>query len=187
MKLIPVLPPGTSLKEIHERRKWLWKENRKFPAKPIQVAREAWPEGFLKLNKVPIEVWRSEGFLIQIFEEAEGLRRLSVCRTNIRDDGNFDDRITWDELQDIKNQVGYLEFDAVEIYPREADRIYVANMRHLWLFQQPISFAWRAQPQPKPAEEPCPTSPTTPSTSEETTPIVPTGEPSLPPASDSSS
>ena len=43
------------------------------------------------------------------------------------------DGITWDELQSIKNQIGYQDFLAFEMYPPEKDVVNVENMRHLWI------------------------------------------------------
>lgn len=64
-----------------------------------------------------------------------GDRRLQA---NLEQDG-----ISWDALQEIKGAVGYADRDAVEIYPRDADVVNVANMRHLWITPEPIAFAWR--------------------------------------------
>jgi len=68
--------------------------------------------------------------------------RLSVCRTTLNDD-RWQDGITWDELQQLKQQCGYGELDAIEIYPADAHLVDVANMRHLWVMAEPVSFKWR--------------------------------------------
>lgn len=58
---------------------------------------------------------------------------------------NWIDGITWDDLFWLKNQVGYADFDAVELYPRKNDIVNVSNIRHLWVFKEPVNFAWRAK------------------------------------------
>lgn len=93
-----------------------------------------------------IEVWRSRGFLVQIYEErtVPRLERVTVCRTTLDlATGRWKDGITWDELQAIKRDVGRGHLDAVEIYPNDADMVNVSNMRHLWVLEYPLPFAWR--------------------------------------------
>jgi hypothetical protein len=94
-----------------------------------------------------IALYRSSRFLVQIYEDGEldTPIRLSVCRTEINDRGQWQDNITWEELQEIKNQCGFEYSDAVEVYPRAKDVVNVANMRHLWVFDEPLRFAWRKQ------------------------------------------
>jgi hypothetical protein len=53
------------------------------------------------------------------------------------------DNIPWDDLQRLKTECGYGMFDAVEIYPNKRYEVNVANMRHLWIMADPLSFAWR--------------------------------------------
>ena len=48
-----------------------------------------------------------------------------------REDGT--DGITWDELQNIKNEVFGKEAWAFEIFPPESELINTRNVRHLWL------------------------------------------------------
>ncbi len=93
-----------------------------------------------------IEVWRSRDFLVQVFAVTPEIERLSVNRcvidiTNKR----WRDGITWDELQEIKRQVGRADFDAVEVFPSQVDVVNVANMRHLWVFKKKdaLDFIWR--------------------------------------------
>jgi hypothetical protein len=92
-----------------------------------------------------IEIWRSRDFLCQIFKEDERLERLSICRAAIDlAKGRWRDGIKWEELQQIKSEVGRGDFDAVEVFPKDADVVDVANMRHLWVFKEvPLWFAWR--------------------------------------------
>lgn len=86
---------------------------------------------------MPYAVWRSKGFLVQSFIE-NGCVRLSINRTKLRNDGLWEDGITWDELMECKRQVGMGERYAVEVYPRDRDIVLKANMRHLWVLQEPL-------------------------------------------------
>ncbi|EEZ5248821.1 hypothetical protein DDM32_004372 [Escherichia coli] len=88
-------------------------------------------------------VWANSYFLVQEFQEENGVIRLTVNTTSIGSFGRWKDGISWDALQEIKSAVGYGDRDAVEIYPRDYDVVNVANMRHLWITPEPISFAWR--------------------------------------------
>lgn len=93
---------------------------------------------------MPIRVLRSKHFLVQVYAEAEGMTRLSVSRT-IPGHNGWGDKITWDELQQVKTEACYGERDAVEVYPPDFDVVNVANMRHLWVYPEGsiIPFAWR--------------------------------------------
>ncbi|TDR82151.1 DUF7694 domain-containing protein [Paludibacterium purpuratum] len=112
----------------------------KFPERLEAVPAGQWPKA--RAVRPPFKVWRSRKFLVQAFMEAEAVVRLSICRTKL-DGSRWEDGITWDELQEIKAEVGYADFDAVEIFPRASDVVNVANMRHLWVMPGPVSFAWR--------------------------------------------
>ena len=67
---------------------------------------------------------------------------MSVTRTTFRGDGRTDDGITWDELQGLKRSIGRGEQYALEVYPRDSDIVNIANMRHLWLFEEPMDCGW---------------------------------------------
>jgi hypothetical protein len=97
----------------------------------------------------PIEVWRSCDFLVQIFDGV-GMERISVNRTVIdTTNRRWRDGITWDDLQEIKRQVGRGDKDAVEIFPAEKDVVNVANMRHLFVFKdEELSFKWKPESAP---------------------------------------
>jgi len=114
---------------------------KQYPAHLIKVEKSAWP--VQEEITTRIEVWISKSFLVQIFQEAEGLRRVSVNRTKMLADGNWDDRISWDELQQIKREVGLGDKSAVEIYPEDFNIVNVANMRHLWVLDTPIGIGWK--------------------------------------------
>lgn len=114
-------------------------ENRQKPDRLIEIPRADWP--YLE-NKL-LKVFRSKKYLVQVYEEENNIFRLSICRTELNNSGDWKDGITWDELQEIKTQCGYGNSDAVEIYPKDIDIKNVSNMRHLWVLPYDVSFAWR--------------------------------------------
>lgn len=121
-------------------RKYIKQQNDKMPRRLQEIPRELWPEnspaGILR-------VLRSRFFLVQVYQAAEpALVRLTVNKTTY-DGKTYVDGISWEELQAIKRDCGYAENDAVEIFPNDRDVINVANMRHLWVMSEPVSFAWR--------------------------------------------
>lgn len=112
------------------------------PTRLTQVDKSRWPP--TSEAKAPIQVWESREFLVQVYPafRSDAMLRLSVCRTTYRTDGRNDDRITWEELQRVKREVGYGEYYAVEVYPRDSDIVNDANMRHLWVYADPPKCGW---------------------------------------------
>lgn len=93
-----------------------------------------------------VGVWRSRRFLVVLWIEPNTARRLTCQRTKIRPDGQWEDGITWDDLQRLKTEAGFGDAWAVEAYPPSADVVNVANMRHLWLLDAPPHYGWKAKP-----------------------------------------
>jgi hypothetical protein len=98
-------------------------------------------------GEAPIEVWVSREFLVQVYapRPTEGqlpVCRLSICRVTAGSDGRWEDGISWDELQRAKREIGRGDAYAVEVYPRDRDVVNVANLRHLWLFDEPLDIGW---------------------------------------------
>lgn len=122
-----------------ETRRQLERENSKRPGVLIPVPRDNWPSSG---DTTRTGVWLSEKYLAQVFDEADGVQRISANRTTARSDGRWDDALTWDEMQEIKRQIGMGDKYAVEIYPRDCDIVNVANMRHLWVMSEPLSIGW---------------------------------------------
>lgn len=90
-----------------------------------------------------IAVWRSNRFLVQLFEPRQGGQRISINRTMVdTGTGRWVDGITWEEIQTIKSKIGFGDRIAVEIYPENSQVVNVANMRHIWLVED-VPFAWR--------------------------------------------
>lgn len=127
------------MRATRNQRRALEKENAKQPLTLQPVPRSQWPEH----QRQPKEVWRSRDFLVQVYDEPNGVERMSVSRTLLVGE-RWMDGITWDDLMGLKRQVGRGDRDALEIYPADKDVVNVANMRHLWLPPEPVAFAWRA-------------------------------------------
>lgn len=133
-----------SLRTTKAMREHLRREQASHPLR-LQPVPKPWP--ITDTNPKRIEVWRSRRFLVQVFRESFGLLRLSINRAEVKG-SRWEDGITWDELQQIKREIGRGDFDAVEIFPRDQDVVNVANMRHLWVFTEAqIPFAWRREGQ----------------------------------------
>ena len=108
------------------------------------IPREDWPTNAYKTGGMPRAVFMSNQFLVQIFDEEGGFTRISVNRIEMGRDGRWLADITWDQLQQVKADVGYALQDAVEVYPAERDVVNVANIRHLWVVPAGyLPFAWR--------------------------------------------
>lgn len=125
-------------------RRRLDEENRKHPTvlTLVEGADLQRAEGAVPPKFIPARVWRSRKYLVQEFAEDGTPTRLSVCRTSLNKNGHFEDGLTWDELQTIKNEIGYGDAWAVEIYPDDKHIVRDANMRHLWIVPRPF-FAWK--------------------------------------------
>lgn len=108
-----------------------------------EIPKEQWPKND---PKPPLRVFKNNKFLVQIIYCKETIR-ITVNRTEIqcmKRDGSpqWKESISWDELQEIKNYVGYENHWMVEIYPPKDKVENVANMRHLWLLDRAPSFGW---------------------------------------------
>jgi hypothetical protein len=140
------LSPG----EVAAAKRHLYKSNRLFGDKFEPVPNQSWPKdsdgtkGF-DGNGRRLRVWRNKDFLVQEFDELRAggfVRRISVNRTMLDDRGSWVDGITWDQLQMIKNEIGYGTAWAIEIFPPFDQVVNVANMRHLWIVDKRPDVAW---------------------------------------------
>ncbi len=91
----------------------------------------------------PVRCWRSREFLVALYLDDNGFERLSINRTEIQNDGNWKEYITWDEIQRLKDEAGFGDRWAVECYPPQREVINVANMRHIFLLPEAPAFGWR--------------------------------------------
>lgn len=48
-------------------------------------------------------------------------------------DRRYKDGLTWDEIMDIKREMGFGERTAIEYYPADSEVVNLANMRHIFL------------------------------------------------------
>jgi len=117
-------------------------ESQQYPAYPVMIPRSEWPMPCRLEIDAPRQVWRSNRFLACVYEDA-GHSRISVCRTAIKVSGEYEDAIAWEDLQRLKDQVGFSQCWAVECFPPAGDVVNVANMRHLWILPEPPEFGWR--------------------------------------------
>ncbi len=129
------------MRPTQAKRLFLREQNAKHGPAMKPVLREDWPTD-MGANP-PEQVWRSRDYLALVYVGLfETPWRVSVCRTDIDQHGRWKQDIPWDDLQRIKNEIGFKDSDAVEVYPREFDVVNVANMRHLWIVNS-VPFAWR--------------------------------------------
>lgn len=118
---------------------------KEWPVELTTVPESEWP--WRPREQLPHAVWRSREFLVQAYNEVphvDGVEtlRLSVCRTTTQTDGGWEASISWDDLMRLKREAGFGDWYGIEVYPRERDVVNVANMRHLWLFAEPLDIGW---------------------------------------------
>ena len=88
------------------------------------------------------EVWTNKDFLVQINKEASGIR-ITINKLKykvIKGEPIWDDGISWDQIQEIKSLVGYGDKWAVECFPPDQEVVNVANMRHIWILNNPPEY-----------------------------------------------
>lgn len=127
----------------HERRaaqSFVRQEAKSIGPEFVEVPKDRCPDIAL-MKQPPINAYWNNRFLVQVYKEPGGIR-LSVIRRELQRNGDYVDGISWDELQDIKRALGYGDHYAIEIYPRDRDLVNVANMRHLWVMNQPLAIGW---------------------------------------------
>lgn len=122
-------------------RKKLERDNLQWPIALREIPRHEWP---ISDHGNITRVWRSRRFLVQQHEKPGDPIRLSLNTTTLRGDGRWDDGITWDEIQQIKREIGYADRYFCELFPADTDLVNVANVRHVWMLDKPPGYAWRA-------------------------------------------
>ena len=128
-------------KQLKMMSKGMQAESLQFTSKLTQIPL---PAKYIGVKNAPVEAWRSNKYLVQVYDIGEMLR-ISVNRTEINIKAKrWLDGISWDYLMRIKHELGYGDHDAVEMYPRNYDVINVANIRHLWVLKEGVfNFGWR--------------------------------------------
>jgi hypothetical protein len=142
-------------KAFQKIRRQFQKECREFPEQFQQI-----PIGATKdltcMGKAPEACFRNRSFFVMLFmDDCDGTPylRMTVNRTELTNDGGWKGDITWDELMAVKRGIGFADLWMVEVYPPDEDAINVANMRHLFLVNQP-PYAWSKKlPEAKPARQ----------------------------------
>ncbi len=99
------------------------------------MPRSEWPD----VSHPPDQCWHSRHFLVQIYIKPKAIR-ISISRVSAYKDGEWKNKIEWEELQTIKSDIGYGNRVAVEIYPKDCDIVNLHNMRHLWIATQELDF-----------------------------------------------
>lgn len=136
-----ILPSHLSRQERRAALRQLERDNASASVTMKAVPPDQWPA--CMIGKI-VMLFRSRQFLAQLYEEPNGVLRLSVNRSMTDKQGDrWIDGITWDQLQQVKAECGFGDQWAVEVYPPESDIVNVANVRHLWLLPQAPAFAWR--------------------------------------------
>lgn len=81
------------------------------------------------------KVWASKLYVVRYYRYGRS-ERLSVDYTvsELNENVNI---ITWDDLQRIKNNVGFADRYAVELFPPKSEEIHGIEQRHLWLVSEP--------------------------------------------------
>lgn len=120
-------------------------ENSKWPRTLTVVPCDLWPAIATTVpeDERPVQVWRSMLFICMEFRDC-GHQRLTIHRSVLESGGrNWLAGISWDELMAVKDQAGFGDRWAVEVYPPTSQIVNVANMRHLWLLPEPPPYGWR--------------------------------------------
>lgn len=121
----------------------LERDNKVWPEQLADLPATTWPSARPGWKR-PIRVMRSKRFMVQIFEEDGGIIRLSFNRTSVDETTwRWAEGITWEELQRLKDEAGYGDREAVEIYPPSGDEVNVGNLRHLWVLPERLPYSWK--------------------------------------------
>jgi c-di-GMP-related signal transduction protein len=106
-----------------------------------EILKIDWPY----LQKNLVKCFESTKFFVQIYDDrtftritVSKIKNLAKCGRPVWEDG-----ITWDDLQEIKNIMGYFDQWCVECYPPTDEVENVANMRHLWVLKEVPEFGWK--------------------------------------------
>jgi hypothetical protein len=81
----------------------------------------------------PVEIWRSRGYAVQVFDINSQWFHIKINRNafTLQFD-RFLDGITWETIMRLKAEIGRSALEAVEVFPSEAD-VQESKLRHIWL------------------------------------------------------
>ncbi|MBI4692744.1 MAG: hypothetical protein HY749_01840 [Gammaproteobacteria bacterium] len=105
-----------------------------------------------------VGVWAGDSVLVMAHQEGDAVR-LAMLSTEL--DGAAlasTDAYSFDELQQIKREVGYGDRCAVEIYPADADIVGGPAARHLWVLPPGHRIRWGRNSGSLSTDDDCPAS-----------------------------
>lgn len=111
-----------------------------------EIANVAQRDG-IPFSEAPLMAWRSRYYVAQLYNAATAeyplMLRLTISRTKLRKDGRWEDGLTWDELNAIKQELGYGDWYGVEVYPPTQDIQNLQNFRHLWINPESLGIEFK--------------------------------------------
>src|SRR5277367_3016738 len=82
-----------------------------------EIPRARWPAHYLTDPKAPLKAFESRKYLVQLYDvgahEGRTTVRLSICRVTLKDDGRWEEDLRWDELMQVKRELGFGESYAI--------------------------------------------------------------------------
>jgi hypothetical protein len=94
----------------------------------------------LQYNPFPLKVFKNPHFLVQLYKDGN-FSRLSINRCQ-HINGKWLDKITWDDLQEIKNNLGFHQSWCMECFPPMDCLVNVVNIRHLFVLNEAPQFGF---------------------------------------------
>ena len=118
-----------------------------YPQKLTPIVREEFPQAgkFGILAQILIDCWVNRYFMVQHLahsnSEYPDMVHLAINRIK-RNQHGWLENISWDDLNSIKQELGYGDWWGIEIYPEDAKLVNVANLRHLWILPKRLNIGW---------------------------------------------
>lgn len=80
-----------------------------------------------------LEIWRSKKYLVIVWKVPAG-KKLSISRQEWDSkERRYKDGITWDEIMEIKHDIGMGNKTGIEFFPADDEVINLGNVRHIWI------------------------------------------------------
>ena len=80
-----------------------------------------------------LEIWRSKKYLVIVWKVPAG-KKLSISRQEWNPtERRYKDGITWDEIMEIKHDIGMGNKTGIEFFPADDEVMNLANVRHIWI------------------------------------------------------
>jgi hypothetical protein len=135
--------PGTNVPLTKDLIRKYKLECKSFPAELLAIPKFQWPKGD-SYNSQCQGVWRSREYAVFAWmEPGKSCLRLTFQKTEIdRQTGRWRDGLTWDTMMKLKDEAGYGDHWAVEVYPPREHVVDVVNLRHIWLLNEKPDYAW---------------------------------------------